>query len=261
MTLSSFRAIPRKGHLERAHRIIIYINNFKDAAIRIKTDMPDLSQLPDQDFKWKNTVYGNVTELLPTDAPEPLGKPVITVTYVDTNLMHDVLTGKSVTGAIDLINQTPFDWYSKKQSTVETATYGSEFVAAHTATERIIDHRNTLRYLGVCIGRSYMFGDNESVVNSSTIPNAKLHKRHTMLSFHQVRDAIASNTLSFYHIDGKLNPADILSKHWALQAVWPMMQPLLFYAEDTSKLLFIHFVKAISGSGKEKGNTVPPKQA
>ena len=40
-------------------------------------------------------------------------------------------------------NHTPTDWYSKKQATVETATYGSEFVAAKTATEQIMDMRYT----------------------------------------------------------------------------------------------------------------------
>ena len=34
---------------------------------------------------------------------------------------------------------------------METATYGSEFVASKTATEQIIDLRHTLRYLGVPI--------------------------------------------------------------------------------------------------------------
>ena len=67
---------------------------------------------------------------------------------------------------------------------METATYGSEFVAARICVEQIIDLRNTLRYLVVSIcKKSYMFGDNESVVNLSLIPYAKLHKRHTALSF------------------------------------------------------------------------------
>ena len=64
--------------------------------------------------------------------------------YVDANLMHDALSGKSVTGILHFLNQTPIDWYSKKQNTVETATFGSEIVAACTATEQIIDLRNTL---------------------------------------------------------------------------------------------------------------------
>jgi hypothetical protein len=63
--------------------------------------------------------------------------------------MHNVTTGKTVTRILHLINKTPLDWYSKKQATVETATYGSEFVAAHMCIEQIIDLQITLRYLGV----------------------------------------------------------------------------------------------------------------
>ena len=69
--------------------------------------------------------------------PVPCGQPVITTTYEDANLYHDYLTGRSVTGVLHLVNQTPVDWYCKRQATVETATYGSEFNAARTATEQI----------------------------------------------------------------------------------------------------------------------------
>ena len=79
--------------------------------------------------------------------PEPLGKAVITTATMDANLNHCLATGKSLTGCLHFVNKTPVDWYSKKQATVETATYGSEFVAAKTATEQIMDIRQTLRYL------------------------------------------------------------------------------------------------------------------
>jgi hypothetical protein len=79
----------------------------------------------------------------------------------------------------------------------------------------IIDLHNTLGFLGVPVrAKSYMFGDNKSVVDSSMQLNAKLHKRHTMLSFHRVREAIAAGIFGFYFLPGEDNPADILSKHW-----------------------------------------------
>ena len=43
------------------------------------------------------------------------------------------------------VNTMPTDWFLKRQGTVETATYGSEFVAAKTAIEQILDLRNVLR--------------------------------------------------------------------------------------------------------------------
>ena len=234
MTLSGFRVAPRRGHLDRAKRIYGYLAKMRHAAIRVRTDEPDYSDIPDFEYDWSKSVYGELEELKPEDAPEPLGQNVIMSHYVDANLMHDVVSGKSVTGILHLVNKTPLDWYSKKQATVETATYGSEFVAARNCVEQIIDLRTTLRYLGVPIqDKSYMFGDNKSVVDSSMQINAKLHKRHTILSFHRVRECIASKMVGFYFIPGESNPADILSKHWGYSQIWSRLKALLFWMGDT----------------------------
>lgn len=238
MTLSSFRAAPRRGHMLRVKRIYGYLSKMREGIIRIRTDMPDYSDLPVQEFDWSRTVYGEVTEEIPSDAPPPLGKKVRLTHFVDANLMHDLLTGKSVTGILHLLNQTPIDWYSKKQATVETATYGSEFVAARTCVEQSIDLRNSLRYLGVPVEEcSYMFGDNKSVVDSSSTPHAKLNKRHQILSFHRVRQAIAAGFIKFWHVPGQENPADVLSKHWGYSQIWEVMRPLLFWKGDTADLI------------------------
>ena len=107
------------------------------------------------------------------------------MTYKDANLHHDIVTGRAVTGILHLLNGTLVDWYSKRQNTVEVATYGSEFVAGRTAVDQIVDMRLALRYLGVpIIGAAIMFGDNQSVVTSSTIPESALNKRHNALSYH-----------------------------------------------------------------------------
>jgi hypothetical protein len=237
MTLSSFRAVPRRGHLERARRVCSYLAKMKHAVIRFRTGIPDYSDLETIEYDWEKSVYGDIDEAIPHNVPEALGKPILLTHYVDANLMHCLITGRSVTGVLHMFNQCPIDWFSKKQATVETATYGSEFVAARTCVEQIIDIRMTLRYLGVPIlGKSIVFGDNKSVVDSSVKIHAKLHKRHNALSFHRVREAIAAKIIGFFHIDGKRNPADILSKHWGYGAVWPFMQPLLFWQGDTAEI-------------------------
>ena len=236
MTLSGFRSAPRRGHLMRLRHVCGYLTKMKHAAIRFRTHEPDYSDLPENHYSWKS-IYGNVAEIIPDDAPPPLGKRVTLTHYVDANLFHDALTGCSVTGILHFVNATPIDWYSKKQATVQTATYGSEFVAARTCVEQIIDLRTTLHYLRVPINeKSYMFGDNESVVNSSTTPTAKLHKRHTALAFHRVREAIASKFLEYHFIPGADNPADILSKFWAYANVWLVLQALLFWQGDTANI-------------------------
>ena len=74
------------------------------------------------------------------------------------------------------------------------------------------------------------------MIDSLTIPHAKLHKRHNALSFHRVREAVASNVISIYHLAGEYNPADILSKHWSYAKIWRILQPILFYSGDTAEL-------------------------
>ena len=53
-------------------------------------------------------------------------------------------------------------------------------------------------------------------------------------TYHYVREAIASGNYAYVWIHGKLNPADILSKHWAWKDVWPFLQPLLYWQGDTN---------------------------
>ena len=157
--------------------------------------------LPELEYDWAR-IYGTVLEEISKDAPEPLGKSVTTTTFLDANLLHDLINGRSVGAVLHFFNLTPGAWYSNSQATVENATYGSEFVAAKTATEQIVDIGKTLRYLGVPIkSKAYMFGDNKSVVTSSTVPHSLLSKRHNILSYHRVREAIAVKILVLHWCD------------------------------------------------------------
>ena len=209
----------------------------KNGFIRIRTEEPDYSDLPEQHYEWAKTVYGEVKERIPDNLPPAKGKRVVMTTYKDANLYHDLTTGRAVTGVVHLLNQTPIDWFTKKQSTVETAAYGSEFSAARTAIQQITALRLTLRYLGVEIhGATHMFGDNESVVKSGSLPHSPLHKRWHGLAYHYTREAVASGMVNFHHIPGEINPADILSKHWGYSQVWEQLQPMRFWEGNTEDL-------------------------
>jgi hypothetical protein len=224
--------------MERVQRIHGYISKMRHGVVRIRVDEPDFSNIPVKEVDWKYTCYHGAEEVLPQDAPRPLGKRVVFSAYVDANLYHDLVSGRSVTGIIHLANKTVIDYFTKLQSTVETATFGSEYVAARTCTEQVMDVRLSFRYLGAPVETStMMFGDNETVVNTASIPHSKLHKRHNALSYHRTREAIAAGITRFNHIAGANNPADILSKHWDYASVWSQLQPLLFWRGDTAKLI------------------------
>ena len=98
--MSGLRAAPRQAHMDRLKSIYSYAIRTKDYAIRFRTDQPDYSFLPDQDFDWTYSVYGYVQEILPDDMPDLLGKAVITTATLDANLNHCLATGKSLTGCL-----------------------------------------------------------------------------------------------------------------------------------------------------------------
>ena len=180
-----------------------------------------------------NSVYGDVLKSLPDDMAEPLCEAVVTTTTMDANLNHCLATGKSLTGSLHFVNKTPVDWHSEKQATVETVTYGSEFAAAKTATEQIMDIRQTLRYLGApIVSKSFLSGDNRSVVTSATLPHSTLTKHHNILAFHRVRKAIAAKLMAFYWIQSAYNLSDMLSKDWDHPTVYPMILKLLITREN-----------------------------
>ena len=102
--------------------------------------------------------------------------------YVDADHAHDLVTGRSITGVLMMLNNTPIRWVSKRQKTVETSTWGSELVASKIATELILEVRFMLRSLGVAFdGLTLTLGDHMSVVLNTSdyeiniIKNKKLN--------------------------------------------------------------------------------------
>jgi hypothetical protein len=116
-----------------------------------------------------------------------------------------------------------------------------------------------IRYLGVPIkGKLYMFGDNQSVVTSLTIPHSKLNKRPITLLYHWVQEAIAAKVLDFLHIDGKTDPANVLSKYCGHIYAWPHLKWLFFWQGAPPLEGEVPIRK---GSPSSKGKEVVPTEA
>jgi hypothetical protein len=115
ITLSHFRIAPHVGHMIRVKKIIGYLRCHPDGGIRFRIDMPTLppEYKPETSYSWEYSIYGKLVEELPSNMPDPLGKMVSTTTFCDANLYHDVVTGRSMTGILHMVNQTPIDWFSK----------------------------------------------------------------------------------------------------------------------------------------------------
>ena len=211
--LSSFLANPREGHLDAVYNIFAYLEKHSSAPMAFDDLIPNLNPGAFQHTDWTDSPYKNAQEELPPKMPKPLGEPVVMSCFVDANHAGDQITRRSQTGFIIFLNNAPISWYSKKQNTVESSTFGSEFVAMRIAIEHIRALRYKLRMFGIPIdGPTNVFGDNESVVNSASRVEARLNKKHNAICFHTVREAAAAGWIRVGWEPTATNIADLFTK-------------------------------------------------
>jgi hypothetical protein len=134
--LSSYLTQPRQGHLEAIYIIYQYLK-FHDRS----TTVFDASYVQWNDnnftsYDWRD-FYQDVTEDIPSNAPEPRRKFVQINAFIDANHAGYILTRRLHTGILIYLNRAPITWYSKAKKTVESSTFGSEFILLRIATKKI----------------------------------------------------------------------------------------------------------------------------
>jgi len=157
--------------------------------------------------------YPGAKEQIPQNAPPPRGNPVTTTAYVDADWAGDTTNRRSHSGVLLFVNSAPINWFSKKQTTVETSTHGAELVATRIGIDMVDALRYKLRMFGVPIdGATTIYCDNQSVVHNGTRPESTLKKKHNSISFHRIREAVAAGYINIRKINTQDNLADILTK-------------------------------------------------
>ena len=219
--LSQYMASPRIGHFHQVLNVFKYVKGHpnRNWLVMDPTDF---------DIEWKpmndevhpqeraealNSMYPDATDEVPYNSPKPRGKGVNINAFVDSDHAGNKVTRRSHTGIMIYLNMAPISWFSKRQNTVETSTFGSEFIALRTATEMIDALRYKLRMLGVpIIGPARVFCDNQSVVKNSTFPELVLKKKHCSICYHKVRESVAAGKLLIYYENSASNIADLFTK-------------------------------------------------
>jgi hypothetical protein len=180
--------------------------------------------------------YPDASEEIPKDIPPEKGPRVRMTVYVDVDHAHDLVTRRSITGILVILNNTPIRWISKRQKTVETSTYGSESVASKVATELILEVRYMLWYLGVALdGTALMLSDNMSVVLNTSVPSSVLKKKHNAIAYHRVREATAARIMGFAYIKSEENVSDLLTKPLSNDKFHYLMKRWLFRVPEKDK--------------------------
>jgi len=126
--LLAHNAMPREGHLEAVYYLFSYLKGHKNS--RVVFD-PVYTNLDERQFKtcdWGD-FYPEANDELPPGMPSSQGLPMEITCFVDADHAGNLLTHRSQSGVLIFVNKAPIIWYSKRQNTVESSTFGSEFVA------------------------------------------------------------------------------------------------------------------------------------
>ena len=210
--MSSYLASPREGHLEQVLHMFAYLKSHSRSAMVFNDMAPFFDDALFREADWAET-YPDAREPMPYNQPEARGMSVQMTAFVDADHAGCQVTRRSHTGYIIYVNKAPILWFSKRQNTVESSTFGSEYVALRLVTDAIEGLRFKLRMMGVPIdGKTSIFCDNESVVKNSTAPESTLKKKHNAVCYHRVREAQATFVRIAHHA-GKKNIADIFTKN------------------------------------------------
>ena len=213
--MSSCLALPREGHLKQVIRIFAYLKRHHNAELVYDPSEPyiDETQFAEQD--WTTSEFGHVQgkELLPPNMPEPRGFGFVMRAKVDADHASDTVTRRSRTGFLVFLNSALVYWSSKKQTSVESSSFGSEFCAMKQCCEYLRGLRYKLRMMGIPVdGPAYIYGDNQSVLANTTIPDSTLKKKSQSIAYHFVREGAARGEWRTSYINTHDNESDLLTK-------------------------------------------------
>ena len=206
-------AMSREGHLDQIFHIFAYLKIKHNAVMVFDPTDPDIDPADFPKENWNHTVYSEAKEPIAHNLPKPCGKGFTIRAYVDADHAGNIVTRRSRTGFFILLNNAPIYWLSKRQTGVETSSFGSEFMAMKHCCEYIRGLRFKLRSMGIPVELpSYIFGDNKSVLVNGSKPDSVLQKKSTSVAYHYVREGTAANEWRLTYVNTDDNCADLLSK-------------------------------------------------
>ena len=210
--MSTYLAMPREGHLHQIYRMFGYVKLYPKRKLAFDPQHPNISERMFVKHGWHD-FHCDVKEAIPGDMPEPRGNVMSTHCFVDASHGSDKMTRRSQTGIMIFCNKAPITWFSKRQNTVETSTFGSEFQAMKNAVELTEALRYKLRMFGVPLeGATNIFCDNEAVYKNTSLPESALKKKHHAIAYHRCREAVAAETVRVAKEGTKTNLRDLFTK-------------------------------------------------
>ena len=205
--------MPPEGHLEQLYHIFAHLKVNHNFEMVFDPSDPVIDESAFQRRDWSTTEFGKLgKEELSSRMPAPRGLGFILRAFVDAYHADNKVTRKSRTGFLVYLNSAPVYWMSKKQISIKTSSFGSEFCAMKHFCEYLRGLRYKLRIMGIpCTSPSYIYEDNQSVLANTNIPESTLRKKSQSIAYHFVREGSARDEWQTAYINTHHNPDDLLT--------------------------------------------------
>ena len=144
---------------------------------------------------------------------EPRENPVVISMFSDDAFAGDLVTRRSQSGIILLLNRAPITWYRKLQNVVKASTFGSEFIALRVGCEMNNGLRYKLWMMSVPVeGPTNIYCDNEAVVSNSSLAESTLKKKDISICYHRTRECYAKRAGCIGYESTEINLTDVCTK-------------------------------------------------
>jgi hypothetical protein len=97
--LSTHICLLREGHLEAVFHVFVYLGLHHNTRVVFEPTYPAIDMGTFIKTDWKS-MYGDVNEMIPSDAPVPRGKEVDMGLFVDSDHAGEQFTRRSRTGFV-----------------------------------------------------------------------------------------------------------------------------------------------------------------
>jgi hypothetical protein len=132
--LSTHLCLPCEGHLKAFFHVLAYLGRHNNVRVVFDPTYPDVDMVTFIETDGKS-MYGDVKEIIPSDAPVSCGKEVDLRLFVNSDHDGEQFARRSRTGTVIYLNMAPIVWFSKHQPTVESSVFRAEFVAMKNGIE------------------------------------------------------------------------------------------------------------------------------
>ena len=158
---------------------------------------PSFPEIDDSMFErhnWTTSEFEHLQgkEELLSNLPEAQNTRLVISTKVDADHASNMVAWRSRTGFLVYISSVLVYWYSKKQTSVESSSFGSEFCVMKQCCKYLCGLKYKLQMMDILvIDPAYISSDNQSVLANMTMPESQLKKKSQSIAYYFVQEGVA----------------------------------------------------------------------